>query len=78
MLVRGEHTNTFLSDRVEFMLHNFKSYNVQSREQCITLLGDKFRVTFSPPSNKQAGDHVLNKVILVHLRTNKDKFNLLT
>ncbi|RGB37128.1 hypothetical protein C1646_741339 [Rhizophagus diaphanus] len=81
MLVQGEHLNTFLSDRVEFMLYNFKSYNVQSRDQCATLLGEKFRVTFSPPSyytNKQVGDYVLNKVILVHLRTNKDKFNLLT
>ncbi|CAG8441161.1 6624_t:CDS:10 [Funneliformis mosseae] len=80
-LVQGEHTNTFLTDRVELMLHNFKLFNVQSREQCTSLLGEKFRITFSPPpyyTNKQVGDLILNKVILVHLRTKKDKFNLLT
>ncbi|CAI2174047.1 1708_t:CDS:10 [Funneliformis geosporum] len=79
MLVQGEHTNTFLTDRVELMLHNFKLFSVQSREQCTSLLGEKFRITFSPPTyytNKQVGDLILNKVILVHLRSKKDKFNL--
>ena len=80
MLIQGERTNTFLADRVEFMLHNFKLFNVQSQEQCTALLGDKFRVTFSSPSyytNKQVGDLILKRVILVHLGTTKDKFNLL-
>ncbi len=80
MLIQGEHTNTFLTDRVELMLQNFKIFNIQLREQCTALLGEKFRITFSPPSyytNKQVGDLILNKVILVHLKTKKDKFNLL-
>ena len=80
MLIQGEHTNTFLTDRVELMLQDFKLFNIQSREQCTALLGEKFRITFSPPpyyTNKQVGDLILSKVILVHLRARKDKFNLL-
>lgn len=80
MLMLGDLENTFFSDRAELMLQEFKAYNVQSREQCLSLLGEKFRVIFSLPSyysNKRAGEYLLKKVLLVHLNNNQDKFNLL-
>ncbi|KAF0465383.1 beta and beta-prime subunits of DNA dependent RNA-polymerase [Gigaspora margarita] len=79
-LVQGEFSNTFLTDRVELMLQEFKSFAIQSKEQCISFLGEKFRIIFSISpsySHKQAGEHILKKVILVHLKHNQDKFNLL-
>ncbi|CAG8483343.1 4694_t:CDS:10 [Diversispora eburnea] len=80
MLMLGDFENTFFSDRVELMLQEFKSYNIQSREQCLSLLGEKFRIIFSLPShysNQQVGEYILKKVLLVHLNNNQDKFNLL-
>ncbi|CAG8555456.1 41467_t:CDS:10 [Gigaspora margarita] len=58
-LVQGEFSNTFLTDRVELMLQEFKSFAIQSKEQCIGFLGEKFRIIFSISpsySHKQAGN----------------------
>ncbi|CAG8488279.1 548_t:CDS:10 [Acaulospora colombiana] len=80
MLMLGDLENTFVSDRVELMLQEFKTLGVKSREQCLTLLGEKFRVVFGVPShysNKRVGERVIKKVLLVHLTNDQDKFNLL-
>ncbi|CAG8479706.1 9635_t:CDS:10 [Acaulospora morrowiae] len=80
MLMLGDFENTFMSDRVEHMLQEFKAHDVKSREQSLTLLGEKFRVIIGLPShysNKQVGEYVIKKVLLVHLTNFQDKFDLL-
>jgi DNA-directed RNA polymerase I subunit RPA2 len=79
-ILRGDYANTFVTDRVELMLRKFKNYSLFSREQCLAYLGDKFRVIMNMPedvTNIQVGEHLLNKVVMVHLKHNRDKFNLL-
>ncbi|KAI8052867.1 hypothetical protein BDF22DRAFT_685655 [Syncephalis plumigaleata] len=79
-VLRGDYANTFVTDRVELMLRKFKNYSLFSREQCLAYLGDKFRVIMNMPedaTNIQVGEHLLNKVVMVHLKHNRDKFNLL-
>ncbi|CAG8556267.1 4949_t:CDS:2, partial [Dentiscutata erythropus] len=46
-LVQGECLNTFLTGCVELMLQEFKSFGIQSKEQCVSFLGEKLRIIFS-------------------------------
>lgn len=76
----GDLENTFLTDRVELMLRSFKTYNLHTREQCLAYLGDKFRVVMNFPedfTDVEVGEGILRKIVLVHLKDNRDKFNLL-
>ncbi|KAG0374389.1 MAG: hypothetical protein J3R72DRAFT_226730 [Linnemannia gamsii] len=76
----GDKENTFLTDRVELMLRSFKTYNLHTREQCLAYLGDKFRVVMNFPedyTDVEVGEGLLRKIVLVHLKSNRDKFNLL-
>ncbi|KAG0281790.1 hypothetical protein BGZ95_010443 [Linnemannia exigua] len=76
----GDLQNTFLTDRVELMLRSFKTYNLHTREQCLAYLGDKFRVVMNFPedyTDVEVGEGLLRKIVLVHLKNNRDKFNLL-
>jgi DNA-directed RNA polymerase I subunit RPA2 len=62
------------------MLRSFKSFNLYSQEECLKYLGNKFRVAFSPPdwySDKEVGELLIKNAVLVHLKDNRDKFNLL-
>ena len=76
----GDLTNTFLTDRVELMLRNFKTYALYTREQCLAYLGGKFRVVMNFPEDYtdiEVGEGLLRKIVLVHLNNNRDKFNLM-
>ncbi|KAF9584296.1 DNA-directed RNA polymerase I subunit rpa2 [Lunasporangiospora selenospora] len=79
-IMQGDMGNTFLTDRVELMLRSFKSYGLYTREQCLAYLGDKFRIVMNFPedfTDIEVGEGILRKIILVHLKDNRDKFNLL-
>ncbi|CAO1626187.1 unnamed protein product [Parajaminaea phylloscopi] len=79
-LIRGEESNTFLTDRVEMLLRGFKSYSIFSGDQCLQYLGSKFRIVLGCPedwSDLHVGVFLLNNVVLVHLNSPRDKYRLL-
>ncbi|KAI9313527.1 hypothetical protein BX666DRAFT_1977413 [Dichotomocladium elegans] len=79
-LCQGDVKNTFLTDRVELLLRSFKIYSLYTREDCLAYLGGKFRVIMGLDddlTDAQIGEAILDKIILVHLKDNRDKFNLL-
>ncbi|PWN51491.1 putative RPA135-DNA-directed RNA polymerase I, 135 kd subunit [Violaceomyces palustris] len=79
-LVQGDFENTFLTDRVELLLRGFKSYNLWTGEQCLEYLGSKFRVVMNAPedwTNAQIGSDLINKIVLIHLDTPREKYRLL-
>lgn len=79
-LCQGDYKNTFLTDRIELLLRSFKIYSLYTRDACLSYLGEKFRIIMGLDddlTDKQVGEAVLDKIILVHLNNNRDKFNLL-
>lgn len=79
-ILQNDFENTFLTDRVEMLLRGFKTYNLYTGQQCLQYLGDKFRVVLGCPedwSNEAVGEFLLDRIVLVHLKTNRDKFRML-
>ncbi|WVF65732.1 hypothetical protein IAT40_000464 [Kwoniella sp. CBS 6097] len=79
-LIQGEYDNTFLTDRVELLLRGQKTWGLQTGEQCLDYLGEKFRIVLNCPddwNNIQVGSYLLSKVVLVHLPNPRDKFRML-
>lgn len=93
-IVRKNHSDTFVTDRVELMLRSFKNYLLFTRDDCLSFLGSscaracfhpshsgsKFRVSLDvdeDSSHKECGEFLIRRVILVHLDSFQDKFNLL-
>jgi len=79
-IMMQDYDNTFLSARVELLLRSFKVYTLYTGEQCLEYLGDKFRVILNLPedlSNAAQGAWLIQKMILVHLDSPRDKFRLL-
>ncbi|KAJ8588929.1 beta and beta-prime subunits of DNA dependent RNA-polymerase [Rhizopogon salebrosus TDB-379] len=75
-----DYENTFLTDRVELLLRSFKMYSLYTGDQCLDYLGDKFRVVLSMPedwNNNVLGAWLLQKMVLVHLDSPRDKFRML-
>ncbi|KAF8311445.1 beta and beta-prime subunits of DNA dependent RNA-polymerase [Clavulina sp. PMI_390] len=79
-VMMGEYDNTFLTDRVELLLRSFKSYKLFTGEDCLEYLGEKFRVVLGLPpdwSDAQIGYWLIDKLLLVHLDSSRDKYRLL-
>jgi DNA-directed RNA polymerase I subunit RPA2 len=79
-IIMSEYDNTFLTDRVELLLRSFKSYKLHTGKDCLDYLGEKFRVVLGLPidwTNRQMGQWLLDKLILVHLTDMRDKYRLL-
>lgn len=79
-LVMQDYDNTFLTDRVEMLLRSFKQHNLPTGEQCLDFLGEKFRIVLLRPedsSNTAIGTWLLQKMVLVHLSTPREKFRML-
>ncbi|KAJ6610421.1 DNA-directed RNA polymerase I polypeptide 2 [Mycena sp. CBHHK59/15] len=75
-----DYENTFLTDRVELLLRSFKMFTLSTGEQCLEYLGDKFRVVLGTPedwTNAAVGAWLIQKLILVHLNTPRDKYRML-
>ncbi|KAK7696148.1 hypothetical protein QCA50_000799 [Cerrena zonata] len=79
-IMMQDYENTFLTDRVELLLRSFKMYSLYTGEQCLEYLGDKFRVVLNMPedwTNKALGAWIIQKLVLVHLESPRDKFRML-
>ncbi|KAJ1675227.1 hypothetical protein EV182_001684, partial [Spiromyces aspiralis] len=79
-LIQNRPDDTFIVDRVELMLRGVKQYAVYTREQCLSYIGDKFRVVLGVSedvTNAEAGLTLLNKFVMVHLNDHRDKYNML-
>lgn len=79
-IVASEGSNSFLTDRLELLLRNYKSYKLTSKQENLAFLGEKFRIVMDAPrdmSNEDVGRLMLKRVILVHLQDNTDKFRML-
>jgi len=79
-IMMQDYDNTFLSARVELLLRSFKVFTLYTGEQCLEYLGDKFRVILNLPedlSNAAQGTWLIQKMILVHLDSPRDKFRFL-
>ena len=81
-LVKGNATNSEISDRVEVLLRVSKSLSLHSKDQCLSYLGSRFRgelnlLYASDVSDKEVGQIFMDELICVHCHTNLDKFNSL-
>ncbi|KAJ2450503.1 hypothetical protein EV183_004245 [Coemansia sp. RSA 2336] len=79
-VVGGDAENIFVRDRVELLLRTSKDYGAFTQAQALAYLGDKFRVVMYAPedmSNAEIGQLLLDRMVLVHLASGRDKFNLL-
>ncbi|KAJ3335411.1 hypothetical protein HDU91_002201, partial [Kappamyces sp. JEL0680] len=79
-LTMGDHSNTFLTDRVEMLLRSFKRFAFYDKNRALDYLGSKFAVMLDSPEDsteRQVGLEFLNRVVLVHLTDSRAKFDLL-
>lgn len=79
-VIMQDYDNTFLTDRVELLLRSFKMYTMHTGSQCLEYLGDKFRVVLGLPedwTNAAVGIWLIDKLVLVHLGSARDKFRML-
>ncbi|KAK9380150.1 uncharacterized protein V2V93DRAFT_371774 [Kockiozyma suomiensis] len=79
-IVGTDTNNSFLTDRLELMLRSYKVYNLYSQEETLAHLGDKFRVVMGASPDKtdaDVGREFMRRIVLVHLKSNEDKFRLL-
>ena len=79
-IIRGDYGNSFIRDRVEFILHEGKRHGVFKRSEALALVGSRFRVMLEAApslSDEAVGEFLLNNFVLVHLDDNDDKFCLL-
>ncbi|POY71224.1 putative DNA-directed RNA polymerase [Rhodotorula taiwanensis] len=79
-IMQKDFENTFVTDRVELLLRGFKTYGLYTRAQCLEFLGDKFRVVLGCPedwSNERVGLHMVETIVLPHLKDPRDKLRLL-
>lgn len=79
-IIGADTSNSFLTDRLELLLRTYKQYNLYSKQETLAYLGDKFRIVFgSAPdvSDIEVGKEVLQRIVLVHLPNNLDKFRML-
>lgn len=79
-IVGADTGNSFLTDRLELLLRTFKQYNLYGQQETLAYLGDKFRVVFGAADDEldvAVGQQVLDKIVLVHLNDNRDKFRML-
>ncbi|KAL1488883.1 hypothetical protein ABEB36_014676 [Hypothenemus hampei] len=80
-LIEGCEDDLYYTDSCQNMLRSIHLENLHTHEDCKAYLGRMFRVKlYECPewcSDIQAADLLLEKCILIHLKGNEDKFNLL-
>jgi DNA-directed RNA polymerase I subunit RPA2 len=79
-IMMEDYDNTFLTGRVELLLRSFKVFTMRTGDQCLEYLGDKFRVVLGMPedwTNASLGAYLLQKMILVHLDSPREKYRML-
>ncbi|KAJ3026228.1 UNVERIFIED_CONTAM: hypothetical protein HDU68_005993 [Siphonaria sp. JEL0065] len=79
-ITQGKTGNTFLTDRVELLLRGFQSLSVHSRDECRGYIGSKFHVMLDAAEDQtdlEVGIEFLKRVVLVHLESDQEKFDML-
>ncbi|KAJ3020059.1 UNVERIFIED_CONTAM: hypothetical protein HDU68_010385, partial [Siphonaria sp. JEL0065] len=79
-ITQGKTGNTFLTDRVELLLRGFQSLSVHSKDECRGYIGSKFHVMLDAPedcNDVEVGVEFLKRVVLVHLESDHEKFDML-
>lgn len=79
-IIMQDYENTFMTDRVELLLRSFKIHKLFTGDQCLEYLGDNFRVVLGMPedwTNAALGIWLLQKMVLVHLESPREKFRML-
>lgn len=79
-IVQGDIENTWITDRVELLLRNFKQYSLWSGHQCLEYLGSKFRVVLGCPedwNDAQIGNELISRIFLIHLDSPREKYKLM-
>lgn len=80
-IVRGNNKNSKLRECVEVLIAEGKKYGFSRRNQYLDLLGSRFRdllgLTNVSESNEEVGKIFLKEYIMIHLKENNDKFNML-
>lgn len=83
-VIQGDVGNTFLTDRIEMLLRGHGKVNSGDKRggnACLEDLGARFRVVMGCPEefeDDEVGANLIERCILVHLDSARDKFNLLT
>ena len=73
-------SDLFLFLMIELLLRSFKVFTMHTGDQCLEYLGDKFRVVLGMPedwTNAALGAWLLQKMVLVHLDSPREKFRML-
>ena len=76
----GDDSNTFLTDRLEMLLRSYKRFGFYDKYQALDYLGSKFAVMLDSSEDsteREVGLEFLKRIVLVHLKTHKEKFDLL-
>lgn len=79
-IVQHKYSDFNLLDHVEMLLRASNKTGMYTQAQCLDNLGEKFRVALDMPedwNDTQIGTELLRRVCLVHLDSNRDKFNML-
>jgi len=78
-IVKGDSTNSEISDRIEVILRHGKSLNITNSSQALRFLGSRFRVvlnlSFFEVNDEEIGKIFINENICVHLAKFTDKYN---
>lgn len=72
--------NSFVTDRVELLLRTYKAKQLNTQTETLQHLGEKFRIVMraSPDmTDVEVGRYFLQKVVLVHLKDDREKFRML-
>ena len=79
-VVQGNHSNTFLTSRLELLLRDAKQYGIFSSAECLAFLGSHFRL-FLPISERwsdeQAGRMLVERYFFVHVKPFTSKLECL-
>eukprot|EP01114_Cavostelium_apophysatum_P011466 TRINITY_DN2573_c0_g1_i3.p1 TRINITY_DN2573_c0_g1~~TRINITY_DN2573_c0_g1_i3.p1 ORF type:complete len:1133 (+),score=312.71 TRINITY_DN2573_c0_g1_i3:209-3607(+) len=81
-VTEGNINNTFMSDAIEMLLRESKkTLKLFTREQCLSYFGVAFKsyIEFLPPnlSAKDVGAILIERNVLIHLNSNREKFDLI-
>ncbi|KAG8550319.1 hypothetical protein GDO81_026649 [Engystomops pustulosus] len=79
-LIKGKEEDSFYRNCMTQILRVVMNEKCQSRNQVLKYLGERFRVKFGLPEwykDEQVAEFLLEQCILIHLKCNIEKFNVL-
>jgi len=79
-VVATDTTNTFLTDRITLLLHDFKQHSTHTPAECLAYIGARFRTIAGRGDHESditVGRFIIDRFIQIHLETFEDKFESL-